>query len=70
VRGPRGRRDAGAKALVGSEELEPGPGWPHAAILGDLAKSPTMTASTLAATIVRRYVESYRYGVSAPMVEV
>src|SRR5690349_13087120 len=30
-----------AKVLVGSEELEPGPGWPHAAILGDLSKNPT-----------------------------
>ena len=27
--------------LVGSEELEPG--WPHAAILGDLTKNPMMT---------------------------
>ena len=25
-----------AQVLVGSEEVEPGPGWPHAAILGDL----------------------------------
>jgi hypothetical protein len=50
------------KVLVGSEELEPGPGWPHAAILGDLTKNPAMTASVLGATIVRRYVESYRHG--------
>jgi hypothetical protein len=51
-----------AKVLVGSEELEPGPGWPHAAILGDLAKSPAMAASALGATVVRRYLESYRHG--------
>jgi hypothetical protein len=51
-----------AKVLVGSEELEPGPGWPYAAILEDLAKSPRMTAPALGATIVRRYVESYRHG--------
>jgi hypothetical protein len=51
-----------AKVLVGSEELEPGPGWPHTAILGDLTKSPAMTGSALGATIVRRYVESYRHG--------
>jgi hypothetical protein len=51
-----------AKVLVGSEELEPGPGWPHAAILEDLAKSPAMTASALGTTVVRRYVESYRHG--------
>ncbi|MGH2361886.1 MAG: clostripain-related cysteine peptidase, partial [bacterium] len=51
-----------AHVLVGSEEVEPGPGWPHAAILGDLTKSPTMTPAELGATIVRRYVESYRHG--------
>ena len=51
-----------ARVLVGSEELEPGAGWPHAAILGDLTKTPAMTASVLGATIVRRYVESYRHG--------
>jgi hypothetical protein len=48
--------------LVGSEEVEPGPGWPHSAILGDLATNPTMTPAELAATVVQRYVESYRHG--------
>ncbi len=51
-----------AEVLVGSEELEPGPGWPHAAILGDLTKNPTMTGAELGATVVGRYVESYRHG--------
>ncbi|MEK7769692.1 MAG: clostripain-related cysteine peptidase, partial [candidate division NC10 bacterium] len=51
-----------AQVLVGSEELEPGPGWPHAAILGDLTKNPTMTPAELGATIVQRYIESYRHG--------
>lgn len=51
-----------AHVLVGSEEVEPGPGWPHAAILGDLTKNPTMTGPELGATIVQRYVESYRHG--------
>jgi hypothetical protein len=51
-----------AHILVGSEELEPGPGWPHAAILGDLTKNPTTTQAELGATIVQRYVESYRHG--------
>lgn len=49
-----------AEVLVGSEEIEPGPGWPHAAILSDLSKSPTMTASELGAAVVQRYIESYR----------
>ena len=34
-----------AQVLVGSEEIEPGPGWPHAAILGDLTARPAMTAA-------------------------
>jgi hypothetical protein len=51
-----------ARVLVGSEELEPGPGWPHAAILGDLTKRPAMTGPELGAVIVQRYVESYRQG--------
>jgi len=51
-----------AEVLVGSEELEPGQGWPHAAILGDLTKNTAMTAAELGATIVPRYVESYRHG--------
>jgi hypothetical protein len=51
-----------AQVLVGSEEVEPGPGWPHAAILGDLTKHPTMTAAELGAIVVQRYIESYRHG--------
>ncbi len=51
-----------ADVLVGSEEVEPGPGWPHAAILGDLTKSPTMTGAELGTSIVQRYAESYRHG--------
>ena len=50
-----------AEVLVGSEEVEPGPGWPHAAILGDLTKNPTMTPAELGAVVVQRYVESYRH---------
>ena len=50
------------EVLVGSEDLEPGPGWPHAGILGDLTKNPTMTGAELGATVVQRYVESYRHG--------
>jgi hypothetical protein len=51
-----------AQVLVGSEEVEPAPGWPHAAILGDLTRNPTMTPAELGATVVHRYVESYRHG--------
>ena len=48
-----------ARILVGSEELEPGEGWPHAAILGDLVARPAMAPAELGATIVRRYAEFY-----------
>src|SRR5206468_5690072 len=41
-----------ARVLVGSEALEPGPGWPHDAILGELTARPEMTAATLATAIV------------------
>jgi len=51
-----------AQVLVGSEDVEPGPGWPHAAVLGDLTKNPTMTGAELGTTVVHRYVESYRHG--------
>jgi hypothetical protein len=50
-----------ALVLVGSEETEPGPGWPHAAILGDLTARPAMTAGELGGTVVTRYVASYQH---------
>ena len=51
-----------AQVLVGSEDVEPGPGWPHSTILADLTKHPTMTGAELGAAVVQRYVESYRHG--------
>ncbi|HXH07980.1 MAG TPA: clostripain-related cysteine peptidase [Vicinamibacterales bacterium] len=48
-----------ARILVGSEELEPGAGWPHATILGDLVARPAMTPAELGAAVVRRYAEFY-----------
>jgi hypothetical protein len=49
-----------AQILVGSEELEPGDGWPYDTVLRDLVDRPAMTGRDLATTIVRRYGESYR----------
>lgn len=48
-----------ARILVGSEELEPGAGRPHATILGDLVARPAMTPAELGAAVVRRYAEFY-----------
>ena len=44
---------------VGSEEVEPGDGWPYDRILAKLAKKPAMTPNELATTIVNEYVASY-----------
>ena len=47
---------------VGSEELEPGDGWPYDKILSVLAKKPTMSAQELARTIVKKYLAAYGSG--------
>lgn len=44
---------------VGSEEVEPGDGWPYNRILARLTKKPTMMPSELATTIVNEYLASY-----------
>jgi len=48
-----------AAFTVGSEETEPLNGWPYNIILGDLIKTPGMTARDLSALIVKRYLASY-----------
>ena len=49
-----------AKAVVGSEELEPGAGWCYDEILGDLAAAPDWDGRELAKAVVKRYVGSYQ----------
>lgn len=44
---------------VGSEQTEPGEGWPYQTVLGALAKSPAMTPQDLSALIVDKYLASY-----------
>ncbi len=44
---------------VGSEEVEPGDGWPYDRILDELVRKPTMMPQELAALIVEKYVDSY-----------
>jgi hypothetical protein len=44
---------------VGSEEVEPGDGWPYDAILKDLVSNPAMTPQELAVLIVQKYLGSY-----------
>ncbi len=45
--------------VVGSEEVEPGDGWPYDAVLGVLAAQPGSDAKTLATTIVSKYGAFY-----------
>lgn len=46
-------------AIVGSEELEPGDGWPYTLIMQDLVAKPDMAGAALGAVVVDRYIESY-----------
>ena len=48
-----------ADYTVGSEQTEPGEGWPYNTILGALAKKPAMTPRDLSALIVNKYLASY-----------
>lgn len=47
---------------VGSEETEPGDGWPYDRILKALAAKPAMTPEELSKTIVSQYLASYKSG--------
>lgn len=47
---------------VGSEQTEPGEGWPYDTVLADLDANPSMTAAQFGAAIVKRYIESYKGG--------
>ncbi len=46
--------------MVGSEETEPGAGWPYAEILKWLVAKPTMSPADLAKTIVTEYGKYYQ----------
>lgn len=51
-----------AQVMVGSEELEPGNGWPYDRILELIVGRPTITATELGPNIVEFYADSYRSG--------
>ncbi len=51
-----------ARVVVGSEELEPGDGWPYDRVLKSLAAAPGVSAADLGAQIVDHYIDSYRAG--------
>ena len=47
---------------VGSEQTDPGQGWPYEPILGALATHPAMTPRDLGTLIVDKYLASYKSG--------
>ena len=47
-----------ANYMVGSENFEPGEGWPYDTILDDLAARPDMSPAELATAVVDRYGQS------------
>jgi hypothetical protein len=49
-----------AQYMVGSEETEPGAGWPYAAILKALVAKPSMAPADLAKTITVEYGKYFR----------
>lgn len=50
--------------IVGSEENEPGDGWPYDTILSDVVATPSMTPESLAALIVNKYGSAYTSGIT------
>jgi hypothetical protein len=48
-----------AEVMVGSQQVEPGAGWPYHTVLKALAAKPNMTAAELGKTVVDRYLASY-----------
>ncbi len=49
-----------ADVMVGSEEVEPGAGWPYDLIMTALAANPSMTAKSLGSIIVTKYNDYYK----------
>ncbi|MBK9711942.1 MAG: hypothetical protein IPO81_11565 [Kouleothrix sp.] len=47
-----------AEYMVGSQEIEPGVGWPYGDVLSALAANPAMSGAQLGEAIVRCYAES------------
>jgi cysteine peptidase C11 family protein len=46
--------------VVGSEEVEPGDGWPYDGVLKELVASPDLPPRDAAKQFVQKYMESYR----------
>jgi hypothetical protein len=51
-----------ADVMVGSEELEPGDGWPYDRVLGWIGQNAGSPGAALGPVIVKEYVDSYQAG--------
>lgn len=51
-----------SKIIVGSEEIEPGAGWPYDRMLGAILENPNMSPLDFSKVIVDSYIESYDKG--------
>jgi hypothetical protein len=56
--------------VVGSEDLEPGDGWPYDTILSELVGSPTMSPDDLSKLIVQKYGAAYNFGITQAAVDI
>jgi hypothetical protein len=45
--------------IVGSEQVEPGDGWPYDRVLSALAQRPSMSPHEVGSAVVREYLASY-----------
>lgn len=45
--------------FVGSQELEPGDGWPYDRVLGEISKNPGISTRDFGKAFVQHYVDSY-----------
>lgn len=54
-----------AKVIVGSEETEPGAGWPYDKMLAALSAKPSMSPQELGKVIVDSYIKSYDKGANS-----
>ncbi len=61
-----------ADYVVGSEDLEPGDGWPYDTILAELVATPSLSPRSLSELIVTKYFNSYPHssGITQASVEV
>lgn len=56
--------------VVGSEDNEPGDGWPYDTILSDVVATPSMMPEDLAALIVSKYGSAYTSGITQSSVDI